>query len=25
VLNGRISEERIDASYHRVLALKGTG
>ena len=25
VLNGRISEERIDASYRRVLALKGTG
>jgi beta-N-acetylhexosaminidase len=25
VLNGRISEERIGASYRRVLALKGTG
>ena len=25
VLNGRISEERIDASYRRVLALKGAG
>ena len=25
VLDGRISEDRIDASYQRVLTLKGTG